>query len=84
MTVRIRCRRFDPLFGLRFIVGLIRLAEKVRADAHAGPAVHPAASGRSRAAGNSPSGRTAGAVGSALHGRPGCNSDQFPLHEDVE
>ncbi|WP_158514623.1 hypothetical protein [Sphingobium indicum] len=30
------------------------------------------------------SGRTDSAAGSALHGRPGCNSENFPLHEDAQ
>ena len=59
-------------------------AKKVRADAHAGPAVCPAASGRIRTAGKSPSGRTAGAAGHGLNDRPGCNSVQIPLHEDAQ
>lgn len=59
-------------------------AQKVRTGDQAGPAGGPAASGRIPTAGKSPSGRTDGAAGSALHGRPGCNSVQFPLHEDAE
>jgi|GEM_PF-4930843 len=50
----------------------------------AGRAVHPATSGRIPAAGNSPSGRAVSAAGHGLSDRPGCNSDQFSLHEDVE
>lgn len=83
MTARIR-RSFDPLFWPRFALGLLAIGKKVRADAHAGPAVCPAASGRIRTAGKSPSGRTAGAAGSVLHDRPSCNSVQIPLHEDAE
>jgi len=50
----------------------------------AGRAVHPVASGRIPATGKQvPEGRTAGAAGSVLHDRPGCNSDHFPLHEDA-
>ena len=56
----------------------------IQTGTKAGLAVHPATSGRIPVAGNSiPSGRTVGAAGSALHGRPGCNTDQIPLHEDA-
>lgn len=57
---------------------------KVGTERMPGPAVHPVTSGRIPAAGKQvPEGRTAGAAGSVLHGRPGCNSDLSPCHEDA-
>lgn len=88
MTARIR-RRFDPLFWPRFALGLLAISKKVRTDAHAGPAVYPAASGRIPAAGNSFDFR--GALGShatdgaQVAGQSGLGADSFnpPVHEDA-